>query len=52
MRTTVELPENLLRQAMRAARVKTKTEVITLALEELVRTSKGAGLKKYIGLSA
>ncbi len=32
MRTTVELPDTLLHQAMRAARGKTKTEVVTLAL--------------------
>jgi Arc/MetJ family transcription regulator len=49
MRTTVELPDSLLRQAMQAAHVKTKTEAITLALEELVRKSKVSDLKKYKG---
>jgi Arc/MetJ family transcription regulator len=49
MRTTVELPDSLLRQAMQAAHVKTKTEAITLALEELVRKSQGSALNKYKG---
>ncbi len=49
MKTTVELPDSLLRQAMRVARGKTKTEVVTLALEELVRKSQGNALKKYKG---
>lgn len=49
MRTTVELPDRLLRQAMRVAGGKTKTEVLTLALEELVRKSPGGALKKYKG---
>ena len=49
MKTSVELPDNLLRQAMRAARVKTKREVVTLALEELIKRSQGSALKKYKG---
>ncbi len=40
MRTTLDLPENLLLEAMKVTDVKTKTRVITIALEDLVRKSK------------
>ncbi len=49
MRTTVELPDTLLHQAMRATRAKTKTEVVRFALEELIKKSQGSALKKYKG---
>ena len=49
MRTTLNLPDELLREAMRATRSKTKTSVVTLALEELVRKAKSTELKKYKG---
>ena len=49
MRTTLNLPDELLREAMRATRSKTKTSVVTLALEELVRKAKSSELKKYKG---
>ena len=37
MRTTLDLPEDLLKEAMLVSNIKTKTKVITIALEELVR---------------
>lgn len=49
MRTTLNLPEELLREAMRTTRSKTKTSVVTLALEELVKKTKSSELKKYKG---
>ena len=49
MRTTLDLPENLLDEAMKITRTSTKTGVIIMALEELVRKSKISGLKKYRG---
>ena len=49
MKTSIELPDNLLLQAMRAARVKTRREVVTLALEELIKKSQSSTLKKYKG---
>ena len=49
MRTTLDLPENLLKEAMRATRIQTKTKVIITALEELVRKSKISELKKFKG---
>jgi Arc/MetJ family transcription regulator len=49
MRTTLDLPENLLHEAMKATHTGTKTAVIVKALEELVRKSKITGLKKFKG---
>lgn len=49
MRTTLDLPENLLNEAMRITHTATKTAVIVKALEDLVRKSKIAELKKYKG---
>ncbi|HIJ23933.1 MAG: type II toxin-antitoxin system VapB family antitoxin [Gammaproteobacteria bacterium] len=49
MRTTLDLPENLLRVAMRATNISTKTAVIIRALEDLVRKSEIQDLKKYRG---
>ena len=49
MRTTLDLPENLLNDAMKVTHTDTKTAVIVKALEELVRKSKISDLKKYKG---
>lgn len=49
MRTTLDLPEDLLKEAMKVTRTSTKTGVIIKALEELVRKSKISNLKKYKG---
>ena len=49
MRTTLDLPENLLIEAMKATHIKTKTKVIIVALEELIRKNRIAGLKKFKG---
>lgn len=49
MRTTLDLPENLLADAMKATNTETKTAVIVLALQELVRKAKIVDLKKYRG---
>jgi hypothetical protein len=49
MRTTLDLPEELLNEAMKISHAGTKTGVIVLALKELIRKSKIAGLKKYRG---
>lgn len=49
MRTTLDLPENLLKEAMKVTKTKTKTRVIITALEDLIRKSKISGLKKYKG---
>ena len=49
MRTTLDLPENLLNEAMKLTHTETKTAVIVQALEELVRKSKISDIKKYRG---
>ena len=49
MRTTLDLPEKLLNEAMRVTHTTTKTAVIVKALEELVRKSKISDIKKYKG---
>lgn len=49
MRTTLDLPENLLKEAMKLSHANTKTAVIVKALEDLVRKSKLSDLKKYKG---
>lgn len=49
MRTTLDLPEDLLNDAMKATNTDTKTAVIILALEQLIKKSKISGLKQYKG---
>ncbi len=49
MRTTLDLPENLLIEAMKATHIETKTKVIITALEELIRKAQISDLKKYKG---
>lgn len=49
MRTTLDLPNDLLNEAMKATHTNTKTGVIVLALKELVRKSNISNLKKYKG---
>lgn len=49
MRTTLDLPEELLEKAMQVSNTPTKTRVIILALEELIRKSTIAELKNFKG---
>ena len=49
MRTTLDLPEKLLDEAMKVAHIDTKTGVIVKALEELIRKSTISGLKQHKG---
>ncbi len=49
MRTTLDIPADLLSQAMIAANVETKTKAIIIALQELVQKSKVSDLKKFKG---
>ena len=49
MRTTLDLPESLISEAMKITHTDTKTGVIILALKELVRKSKISDLKKFKG---
>ncbi len=49
MRTTLNLPEELLREAMDVTQIETKTRVIIIALQELIRKNRIAELKKFKG---
>jgi hypothetical protein len=49
MRTTLDLPESLLDEAMKVSPHHTKTAVIIAALEDLVRKSRIRKLKCYRG---
>jgi Arc/MetJ family transcription regulator len=49
MRTTLDLPDDLLREAQRLLGFKSKTEVVVLSLRELVRRRRLEGLKKLLG---
>ena len=49
MRTTLNLPEELIDQAMIITHAKTKTELIKIALENIINQEKRNNLKKYHG---
>ncbi len=49
MRTTLDLPKNLIDEAMKATHISTKTQLIITALEDLIRKSKISGLKDFKG---
>lgn len=49
MRTTLDLPENLLEEARAALGFKSKTDTIVLALRELVRRQRLHELKALMG---
>jgi Arc/MetJ family transcription regulator len=49
MRTTLDLPEDLLEEARRALGFKSKTDTVVLALTELVRRRRLEELKSLMG---
>jgi hypothetical protein len=49
MRTTLDLPESLLLEAMTLSKAPNKTQTIILALEELIQKSKIQELKSFKG---
>ena len=49
MRTTLDLPVELLEEAMTLTHTQTKTEVIKLALSNLIQKEKIQGLREYFG---
>jgi Arc/MetJ family transcription regulator len=51
MKTTVDIPKNVLAEAMRFTRAKTKREAIVTAIEDYNRRKRMAGLVKYSGTS-
>lgn len=49
MRTTLDLPAELLEEARRASNARTKREAVILALEELIRKSHHEQLRRLAG---
>ncbi len=49
MRTTLDLPESLVDEAMALTHVKTKTDLIKLALQNLIQREKNKDLKNFFG---
>lgn len=49
MRTTLDLPDVLVQDAMKASHQKTKTAVIITALQDLVRKSRLQELRRFKG---
>ncbi len=49
MRTTLDLPDNLINEAMKITHIKTKTKVIITALEQLIRKEQLSEIKKFKG---
>ena len=49
MRTTLNLPEDLIFEAKKITKSKTKTEVIILALQNLIKQDKIKRIKNYKG---
>lgn len=49
MRTTIDLPESLVAEAMKLTNIKTKTDVIKEALANLIQREKVKNIKNYYG---
>lgn len=49
MRTTLDLPEDLIEEARRALGFKSKTDTVVLALSELIRRRRVEELKALLG---
>ena len=49
MRTTLDLPETLISEAMALTHIHTKTQLIKTALQNLIQKEKIKDLKKYYG---
>lgn len=49
MRTTIDIPEELIKKAMKLTHAKTKTTTIVIALTELINRYKLSELRKFRG---
>ena len=49
MRTTLELPDTLVHEAMTLTKISTKTELVKFALENVIQREKIRELTKYFG---
>ena len=50
MRTTLDLPEDLMTEAMKITKASTKTELIKRALKNIIQQNKISDLKKFKGV--
>jgi metal-responsive CopG/Arc/MetJ family transcriptional regulator len=49
MRTTLDLPEKLIEEAMKTTHIAKKTDLIKVALQNLIQKEKSKNLKEYFG---
>ncbi|MDA2921128.1 type II toxin-antitoxin system VapB family antitoxin [Desulfobacterota bacterium AH_259_B03_O07] len=49
MRTTLDIPENLMKEALKITKSKTKTALIIKALENIIQKNKIRNIKIYRG---
>lgn len=49
MRTTIDIPEDLIKEAMKVTKSPTKTELIKKALYNIIQKNKIKSLKNYKG---
>ena len=49
MRTTLDLPDTLVREAMSLTNISSKTELVTFALENVIQREKIQKLNNYFG---
>lgn len=49
MRTTLDLPEELIEEAMAITQIATKTDLIKTALQNLIQIEKSKNIKEYFG---
>ncbi len=49
MRTTLNLPEEIIAEGLKVTHLKTKTDLIITAVQELIRKHKTSSLKKFKG---
>ena len=49
MRTNIDIDDRLMREAMKATRLKTKKEVVNAALKELIRIHRKKSLLRFRG---
>ena len=49
MKTTIDIPDRLLNEAMELTKAKTKREAVVVAMSEYVRRERMASLTKYAG---
>jgi len=49
MRTTLDIPENLIREALKVTKSKTKTDLIKKALENIIQRNRIRRIKDFKG---